>query len=103
MIIVTGRKTVSAINHPERLREASLLVDRVDIFPLPDNSGTYTFVGDRNVGASNNMESGWPLTLSTTKPDSWYCRTFYGVDLSEIWVDVDYAGDGVTWGAVLQE
>lgn len=85
----SGRATVESTTGSRPLSEVPLRVTRIDIIALPKNTDT-VWIGDNKVSSTAALRVGMPL-------DAKEIYTLDDVDLSEIWLAVEVANEGVTW------
>lgn len=85
----SGRATVESTTGNRPLSETPLRVTRVDIIAFPTNTDT-VWIGDSKVSATAALRVGMPL-------DAKEIYTLDDVDLSEVWLAVEVANEGVTW------
>lgn len=86
---VSGHREVLTAKTPVRLAEHPVRMARLDIWALATNT-TKVYVGAENVSAVAGSETGAPIDAG----DSIW---FEDVELSNIWLDVETSGEGVTW------
>jgi hypothetical protein len=84
-----GRKVVATAGTAERLVASNTSCRKVEITALAENTG-YVVVGDSTVVASAGTRRGLPISSGTT-------LTVYVEDLYTLFLDVETAGEGVSF------
>ena len=92
----SGRTIVGTAGSPVQLREESVPVLSIHVFPLEGNDGVVA-IGGPETRETTDEETGLPLHSKDMEFSE------IDTDLSLIWIDAAIAGEGVRWLAVIND
>lgn len=91
--LIQGREVIQDVVHPKPLALVPTIVRSVTIVAFPTNEGII-YLGGQNVSSQPDFETGYRFRQNDQREFSSGL-----IDLSQIWIAANTAGEGVMWGA----